>query len=142
MTATMYPSRRADRIAPRPIGSARRTVRSGRADRVRPAEVDYTARRAVALVVVLVVVALAAFAGSALVGALADVGSRPAAASDIAATSANAPIVRIHVAQPGDTLWSIADRYRGEVGQRRFVDALIDVNGGTGIQVGQAVHLP
>ncbi len=139
MTATMYPSRRADRIAPRPIGSGRSAVRT---DRARPAEVDYTARRAMAVVLVAMAVALAGFAGSAMVGALADVGSRPAAASDIAATSPGAPVVRIHVAQPGDTLWSIADRYRGEVGQRRFVDALIDVNGGTAIQVGQAVRLP
>ena len=51
-------------------------------------------------------------------------------------------VVRIHVAEPGDTLWSIADAYRGDVGRDRFIDALIDLNGGTGIQVGQAVHLP
>ena len=60
------------------------------------------------------------------------------ARSDVAA----APIVRIHVAQPGDTMWSIAEQYRGDVGQGRFVDALIAVNGGTSIQAGQAIRLP
>ena len=124
MTASMYPAHRTDVV-----------IRSA------PVEINYTARRAIALLVVVVAVALGAFAASATVGALADVGGRPAAASDIATISAGAPIVRIHVAQPGDTLWSIADRYRGEVGQDRFVDALIDVNGGTSILAGQAVRL-
>ena len=123
MTATMYPSRRADRIA----------ARSGD-------DVDYAARRAVAAVLAVLVVAVLAIAGSALVGALVDVGGRPAAASDIATVVEAAPSV--HVAQPGDTLWSIADRYRGDVGQGRFVDALVDLNGGAAIQIGQAVRLP
>jgi LysM repeat protein len=99
---------------------------------------NYALRRAVAAALVVVVLALMAIAASEMVGALLDVDGRPAVASDIAA----APIVRIHVAQPGDTLWSIAEQYRGDVGQSRFVDALVAVNGGTSIQVGQAVRLP
>ena len=74
-----------------------------------------------------------------MVGAL---GGSPAVAADSAPALAGAPVVRIHVAQPGDTLWSIADQYRGDVGKGRFVDALIDANGGTAIQIGQAVRLP
>jgi LysM repeat protein len=101
-------------------------------------QANYALRRAVAAALVVIVLALVAIAASASVGALLDVGGRPAAASDVAA----APIVRIHVAQPGDTLWSIAEQYRGDVGQGRFVDALIAVNGGTSIQAGQAVRLP
>ena len=124
MTATLYHARRSEPTSHH-VTAAR-----------------YAARRAVASVVVVVVVALGAFGASAMVGALGDVGSRPAAASDTAASPAGAPVVRIHVAQPGDTLWSIADRYRGEVGRSRFVDALIDVNGGIAIQAGQAVRLP
>ena len=99
---------------------------------------NYALRRAVAAALVVVVLALMAIAASEMVGALLDVDGRPAVASDIAA----APIVRIHLAQPGDTLWSIAEQYRGDVGQSRFVDALVAVNGGTSIQVGQAVRLP
>ena len=111
MTATMYPSQ---------------------------TQANYALRRAVAGVLVVLVLALMAVAVSASVGALLDLDGRPAAASDAAAV----PGARVHVAQPGDTLWSIAERYRGDVGQGRFVDALIDVNGGIAIQVGQAVRLP
>lgn len=131
MSATMYPSSRADRIVTR------------RGDDIDDIDViDYAARRAVAAVVAVLVVAVFAIGVSALVGALVDVGGRPAAASDIAAGTPTAPIVRVHVAQPGDTIWSIADRYRGDVGQGRFVDALVDLNGGAAIQIGQAVRLP
>ncbi len=47
-----------------------------------------------------------------------------------------------HVAAPGDSLWSIAEQYRGSVGHAAFLDVLIDLNGGTAIEVGQAVWLP
>ena len=123
MTATLYPSSAAEQIAPRHVG-----------------DVHYGIRRAVAAAVALIVVAMLAIALSALVGAAADIGGRPAAASDVAATAQAVPSV--HVAQPGDTLWSIADLYRGDVGQVRFVDALVDLNGGASIQIGQAVRLP
>ena len=99
---------------------------------------NYAARRAAAAVLAVMMLAAAVVA----VTAVADLGGRPAVASDVAATSSGAPIVRVHVAEPGDTLWSIADRYRGELGRNRFVDALIDLNGGTVVQVGQAVRLP
>ena len=48
----------------------------------------------------------------------------------------------VHVAQPGDSLWSIAEAHRGDVAIDRYVDALIDLNGGTDVQIGQAIHLP
>jgi LysM repeat protein len=123
MTATLYPSRQTDQAA------------AGTGD-----DVDYAARRVVAVMLAVVVVAVLAIAGSALVSAAADVGGRPAVASDIGAVTPAMPAV--HVAQPGDTLWSIADRYRGDVGHGRFVDALVDLNGGAAIQIGQAVRLP
>ncbi len=107
--------------------------------------VNYGARRAVVAVVAVVavmIVALFALAAASVVGAVFDVGGQRASASEVAPVGPDSSIVRIHVAQPGDTLWSIADRYRGEVGQGRFVDALIDLNSGTVIQVGQAVRLP
>ncbi len=150
MTATLYPNRRADRVAPRPIGFGPRASRTHSVDTTAAVAgvadgtdgtVNYAIRRTAAALLAVVVVAITVIAASAMVGAIGDVGGRPAAASDIT-SAVGAPIVRVHVAQAGDTLWSIADLYRGEVGQNRFVDALIDVNGGTVIQVGQAVRLP
>lgn len=123
MTATLYPTRRTDD----------RTAR-------RSDEIDYAARRAAAAVAVVVAVALLAIVGSALVGALADLGGQRVGATDIAVVSEATPTM--HVAQPGDTLWSIAEHYRGAVGHSRYVDALVDLNGGAAIQVGQAVRLP
>ena len=46
------------------------------------------------------------------------------------------------MARAGDSLWSIARANHGDVSIDRYVDALIDLNGGTAIAVGQAVHLP
>lgn len=45
-------------------------------------------------------------------------------------------------AQPGDTLWSIAQANRGEVPAGRYVDKLVSLNGGASIQAGQQVVLP
>lgn len=103
---------------------------------------NYTARRAVAAVIATVILIALAFAASTVASAVGDVGSRPAAAFDITASAGDAANISTHVAQPGDTLWSIAERYRGDVGRDRFVDALIGLNGGTTIQIGQAVRLP
>lgn len=106
---------------------------------------NYALRRALALVLVVALLALTVLAFVSVVGVVVDFGGRPAAASEIEPSGtegSSAAVVRIHVAQPGDTLWSIADANRGDVSRDRFVDALIDLNGGTDIQVGQAVHLP
>ena len=45
-------------------------------------------------------------------------------------------------AEPGDSLWSIAERFHGDVSLPRYVDALIQLNGGTAIVAGQLVRLP
>ena len=45
-------------------------------------------------------------------------------------------------ARPGDTLWSIAQQHRRDVPISRYVDTLVDLNGGAAIQAGQAVVLP
>lgn len=49
---------------------------------------------------------------------------------------------RVVRADPGDSLWSIAEDHHGDVPIGRYVEALIDLNGGTGIEVGQLVRLP
>ena len=71
---------------------------------------------------------------------LAGLGGRPASASQ--AEPAITQTSGVHVAQAGESLWSIAEEHRGDVGIDRFVEALIDLNGGTAVQIGQAIHLP
>ena len=134
MTAVIYSARSDDSPQQRQYRRYRRSAERQSVQQV--AEPNFAARRFIAVVLVALVFAIALVAVSAAV----DSGGRSAVASDFDA--AGADTVRTHVAQPGDTLWSIADLYRGDVGQGRFVDALIDANGGTVIQVGQAVRLP
>jgi hypothetical protein len=99
---------------------------------------NYALRRTVAAVILAVVVFIAATMSIAAVEALADPGGRPAAASEIG----RAPVATAYVAEAGDSLWSIAEAHRGDVAAGAYVDALIDLNGGTDIQVGPAVRLP
>jgi len=61
---------------------------------------------------------------------------RPANAA--AAASVNAT----YVVQAGDTLWSIGQRFHGHIALADYVDALVAANGGTAIQVAQALALP
>lgn len=105
-----------------------------------PVRPNYAVRRATATVVAVILIATAAVAVSAMVGAVVDVGGRPAAASDIDTSTSGAE--RHHVAKPGDTLWSVANSYRGDIARDRYLDALISLNGGTRIQAGQAIRLP
>ncbi len=114
--------------------SASRSVRPMRC----PSGPNYAIRRAVFGVVLATFMLVAAFAALAAVEALADLGGRPAVASEIGP----APVTRIHVAEAGDSLWTIADEHRGDVGHGAYVDALIGLNGGTDVQVGQAIRLP
>lgn len=79
-----------------------------------------------------------AVAGLGVHGVLSGPGDVPASA----AGTGSAPVVRTVKAHPGDSLWSIAERHRGDVPIQRYVDALIDLNGGTRIEAGQLVRLP
>jgi LysM domain-containing protein len=47
-----------------------------------------------------------------------------------------------YVVQPGDTLWSIAQRFRGERSLAGYVDALVHANEGPDIRVGERLVLP
>ena len=71
-------------------------------------------------------------------GVVTDPGSGPASAAGIGPLGE----ARHVVAHPGDSLWSIAERHHGDVAFRHYLDALIELNGGTAIQAGQAVRLP
>ncbi|MBV1892713.1 MAG: LysM peptidoglycan-binding domain-containing protein [Ilumatobacteraceae bacterium] len=110
---------------------------------VRSSAPNYTYRRIGAAVVASVLLVLAAAASVTAAEALIGFGGRPAAASETASDPDFDTVRAVsHVAQPGDSLWSIADHYRGDVDRTTFVNALIDLNGGTFIQAGQAVRLP
>lgn len=47
-----------------------------------------------------------------------------------------------HLVQPGETLWSIAERSSPSIGISAYVDLLVRVNGGSTIRVGQELLLP
>ncbi len=46
------------------------------------------------------------------------------------------------IARPGDTLWSIAEEFRGATSISVYVDALISLNGGPAIRAGERIVLP
>jgi len=110
-----------------------------RVSRVAPSP-NYAARRLAAVGVLFVGLLLAVQAFGA---AAAVFGSRPVlAAGDDAGRVAVVATLDTHVARNGDSLWSIADTYRGDVSRSSFIDTLVELNGGTAVQVGQAVLLP
>ena len=78
---------------------------------------------------------------------VANRGGAPASASMIRPASAAAPIpapapANVYIVQPGDTLWSIGERFHGQAVLVDYVDSLVAVNGGTELQVSQALALP
>ena len=95
----------------------------------------YRRRRAAAAIMV---TSVSSVLGLGVHGVLTGPGGVPASA----AGAATAPGVASVRAEPGDSLWSIAERFHGDVGLARYVDALIDLNGGTQIAAGQLVRLP
>lgn len=118
---------------PRPT-VARTKVHAAPPRRVRPSATSYRRRRTVVLMAVLATGALG------VQGVLTGPGDVPASA---AGTGTATPVDVTVRAEPGDTLWGIAQQHRGELSLRTYLDALIDRNGGsTRIQAGQLVHLP
>ena len=103
----------------------------------RPPATESTYRRrraAVGLLLAGIVGSAALVAGTVLTGP----GGVPASA----AGAGRAPLERTVLARPGDSLWSIAEVYHGDVSITRYVEALISRNGGTRIDAGQVVRLP
>lgn len=91
-------------------------------------------RRVVGAAVAIAVTVLTLGAQATLTGS----GSGPASAAGAGAVVAE----RTVRARSGDSLWTIAEEYRGEIGINRYVDELVELNGGTTIRVGQLVRLP
>ncbi len=106
------------------------------------------ARRRLMVVISLLAIVLVLFFSAGHV--VANRGGAPASASMI--RPANSPAVDIGVAaqlpsnvyivQPGDTLWSIGERFHGHTSLVDYVDSLVEANGGTELQVSQALTLP
>jgi LysM repeat protein len=95
----------------------------------------YRRRRAVAGVVLAVLVALTIVAGH---DVLAGSGGVPASAASSQPAHAPATVI----AQPGDNLWSIAAAHHGDSSITAYLDTLVDRNGGATIEVGQTIVLP
>lgn len=118
-------------------GSPIESVFGGRARSTRrPTSAEtYRRRRAVAGTI------LATFVACGVVlthDVLAGSGGVPASAA-----ASQPALVRSSVtAQPGDTLWSIAQSHRGGVSINTYIDKLIGLNDGASIQAGQQVVLP
>jgi Tfp pilus assembly protein FimV len=122
MTASLYPAQRSARYAVHvPARLAGQT----------PTAATYRRRRVGAVAFVLAVVVSV---GSLAEQGLADRGAGPASGS----TVGQAP----YVVQPGDTLWSIAERLYPSADLPQVVDALVTVNGGASIQAGQTLTMP
>ncbi len=66
---------------------------------------------------------------------------RPANAA-VTPAAVEPAVTASYVVQPGDTLWSIGERFHGEAVLAEYVDALVASNGGTGLQVSQSLALP
>ena len=100
-------------------------------------EARYRRRRAVVgLLLAGVVGGAALVADSVLTGP----GGVPASAAGTGTAPARSGMVVRAAA--GDSLWSIATAHHGRASITRYVEALIDLNGGTVIRVGQLVRLP
>ena len=104
------------------------------------------ARRRLIAGLFLTAIVLVLFLGAGHV--VANRGGAPASASMIrpasaGATSAPAPVAaNLYIVQPGDTLWSIGERFHGHAALVDYVDSLVAANGGTELQVSQALALP
>ena len=116
-----------------PFVEARPFVEKRRALSVRHSPAVYRRRRAVVggITAVFVAVTLVT-AHDVLVGS-----------GGVPASAATGQLARSSVvAQPGDTLWSIAGQHRGDVDVSTFVDKLVELNDGASIYAGQRVVLP
>jgi LysM repeat protein len=102
------------------------------------------ARRRLMVLLVLAAILLVLLVGTGHV--VANRGGAPASASMIRPanpTAAATPAaVNMYVVQAGDTMWSIGQRFHGDRSLADYVDQLIADNGGTEIQVSQALSLP
>ena len=116
----------------------------GQFSQFHPASQVYTRRRLMA-VLTLAMIVLVLLVGTGHV--VANRGGAPASAPTISPANAAAVVgaasaANVYVVQAGDTLWSIGQRFHGHSSLADYVDALVSANGGTELQVAQALTLP
>ena len=115
----------------------------GRFVESRSASQIYARRRLMALLTLAAIV-LVLLVGTGHV--VANRGGAPASASMIRPATSAAVLppaaAHLYVVQAGDTLWSIGQRFHGHTVLADYVDSLVEANGGTKIQVSQAIALP
>ena len=134
---TLHPRTRPTTVPPGPPSPPRpalRVLEGGRAPGRLAQQAVYRRRRVMAIAVALVaVLALVLLTNAVLVRTAG--GGTPA---PVAGTSSGA----VHVVQPGDTLWSIAQSLDAGGDVRLVVDRLVDLNGRAPLTVGQRLQLP
>ena len=101
----------------------------------------YARRRLMALFVLAAIVLVLLVSTGHVV---ANRGGAPAStpAVRLANASSSSPTSAVYVVQAGDTLWSIGQRFHGHTPLADYVDSLVAANGGTEIQLAQAITLP
>lgn len=117
-----------------PQRPALRAIEGGRAPARVAQRAVYRRRRVVAAALAAVVAVAIVLLADAVVARTAG-GGNP---HPVAGTSEAA----VHVVQPGETLWSIAQTLQAGTDVRLVVDRLIDLNGHAPIVVGQRLQLP
>lgn len=142
MAAIAYPTSEAsDRSRP-----ALRLVDSPGARRPsgpsRPSAVVLRRRRLLAAAALSVVLALAAVGAGSLVRAGAGLLSGAPAGSPGSAGAPALVSADVHVVQPGETYWSIAEDLDRTDDVRGTVDALVAANGGRALRAGDRLVLP
>jgi len=108
----------------------------------RLADTELYARRRLRVLFVLAAIVLVLLVSTGHV--VANRGGAPAStpAVRLANPAAAGALGTTYVVQAGDTLWSIGQRFHGHTPLADYVDALVSVNGGTEIQVAEALALP
>lgn len=127
-----------ERVAEAPRRPQLRLVQGGRSTTApRPAPVatpsarTFLIRRIAVLVVAAVLVVLVA-------QVLAGAGRAVAGALDTAPAASG----QVHVVEPGETAWELAERYAPQLDRRVAVDELLALNGHAPLQAGQELRLP
>jgi LysM domain len=115
--------------------------------RPRPCGASFARRRVLAVaVLILILCAVSLVAHTVLAGRegapASTLAARPSTAALAAAAAQPALTGRGYLVLPGDSLWSIAERFRGGRSLTGYLERLIEVNGGTHLAVGQTLSLP
>jgi hypothetical protein len=117
---------------------------AGQVPAARPDQATYWRRRALVLMAAVVVLAgLVVVAGRALDGVMSwrTTTSTQSTPDAVASTVSASDAAEVYVVEPGDTLWSIAERIAPGEDPRPIVHVLAQRAGGSGLRPGQRLSL-